>query len=162
MAGKGGRPPKPPQLRIHDGTHRDDRHGPRAAIGVEKVLTVCPRPTAKKRVVFVKWWKHYCAELITVGVLTARDLAAVETLCDAHQDEADARQALSRAEEQYMPTMSGGLARHPAFITMENARRVVVTMQVNLGFSPVGRNKVPPTAVSDKSKVQGMNRKASS
>ena len=152
------RHPKAPSLRIADGTHRNGVHGPKEAYGSETLLTEVPKPPAKKKTEFVRRWKQYGGEMLQVGVLTARDLPALEALCDAHQDEADARADIARNGD-YFPTMSG-MARHPAFVTMEKARAFIQQAQMNLGFSPMGRAKVPPaTGITKSSKVQGMNRK---
>lgn len=152
------RHPKAPSLRIADGTHRKGVHGPKEAYGAETVLTELPRAPAKKKAEFTRRWKQYAGELLAVGVLTARDLPALEALCDAHQDEADARADIQKNGD-YFPTMSG-MARHPGFVTMEKARAFIQQAQMNLGFSPMGRAKVPPALGNTKSsKVQGMNRK---
>ena len=153
------RHPKAPSLRIADGTHRKGVHGPKEAYGAETVLTELPKPPAKKRAEFVRRWKQYGEQMLSVGVLTARDLPALEQLCDAHQDEFDARQDI-QTNGQYFPTMGGGIARHSGFVTMEKARAFIQQAQMNLGFSPMGRAKVPPAVGNAKSsKVQGMNRK---
>ena len=154
-----GRPPKAPTIRIADGTHRKDRHGPAETLGAETLISEAPKPPSKRRAVFNRWWKHYSEEMVRVGVLTSRDLAALEMLCDARQDESDARDAIKR-DGDYFPTMSG-MARHPAFTTLEKARAFVHQAQQAMGFSPVGRFKVPPVVgVAKSNKVQGLNRKA--
>lgn len=151
-----------PQLRIAKGTHRKDRHGEKAAVGAEQLLAAVPKCPAGKGKEFQKWWKHYCGEMVTTGTLTARDLAPLEMLCDAHQELARAHQVLSEAEADgidYVPTMGGGMAKHPVFNVIATCRRQIAAYQVNLGFTPTGRSRVPPSITTDKAKVQSMKRR---
>ena len=158
-----GRKPKPPQLRIADGTHRNDRHGQKKAVGSEKVLNEVPKPPTGKGKNFQKWWKHYAGEMLATGTLTARDIAPLEVLCDAQEELAAAMQTMDQAEIDgmlYLPTMGGAMVKHPVFTVISSLRKTILTYQLNLGFTPTGRSKVPPSVVTDKSsKVQGMNRK---
>lgn len=154
-----GRPPKAPELRIADGTHRKHRHGDIEAYGAEVLITKLPKAPDNKGQVFLDCWKHYAQRLIEVGQLSQRDLKPLEALCDAHQDESDAREAL-RQDGPYFATMQG-ISRHPAWNTIENLRKFIQAAQINYGFSPVGRSKVPPTVQGKKqSSLQSLNRKA--
>lgn len=156
---KSGRPPKAPELRIADGTHRKDRHGSKEQYGAETVIDKVPRCPDNKGEEFAKRWKRYCGEMLRVGVLTSRDLDAIEQLCDAHEDQARAQAALIR-DGDFIPTQTG-FARHPAMLTIEKARIFIMQAQINLGFSPSGRIKVPPkvAAITKSNKVAGLNRK---
>lgn len=160
MAVRGGRPPKAPQLRIADGTHRKDRHGSKEQYGAEQVIEKVPRCPEGKGEEFARRWKFYCAEMLRVGVLTTRDLPSIEQLCDAHEDQARAQRDLER-EGGYIVTQGGGVARHPGMLTIEKARVYILQAQINLGFSPSGRVKVPPkiAAAVKSNKVAGLDRK---
>lgn len=154
-----GRPPKAPELRIAGGTHRKDRHGAIEAYGAEVLLTAVPAVPKSKGAVFKKCWKEYCERLIQVGQFSARDIKPLEALCDAHQDEANARATMAD-EGEYFPTMAG-IGRHPAWVTLEKTRKFIQDAQLNFGFSPVGRAKVPPTIQGGKkTALQSLNRKA--
>lgn len=155
-----GRPPKPPELRIADGTHRKDRHGAIEAYGAEVLLKVVPDVPKSKGAVFKKCWREYCERLIQVGQFSARDIKPLESLCDAHQDEADTRVVL-RQQGEYFATMEG-IKRHPAWGTLEKLRKFIQDAQLNFGFSPAGRAKVPATVQSGKKAtgLQSLNRKA--
>ena len=156
-----GRRPKPPQVRIFSGAHRNDRHGSKDAVGSERVLSELPDPPRGKRAEFKKRWQEYGSEMARIGILTARDLPALELLCDAHQQAAEAEESLEEAGDPYLPTMGGGLQRHPAFTTLREARSLIQKMQLNLGFSPVGRSSVPPTVETGKTKgVQNISRRS--
>lgn len=164
MRGAGqGRPPTPPQIRIAKGTHRDDRHGSKAAIGAEKLLDSVPKVPSGKGEAFKRWWKHYASEMLAAGTLTARDVAPLEMLCDAHQLLADAQVKHDDAErngELYMPTITGAIAKHPVFQVIAQASKTIAMYQINMGFTPTGRSKVPPANVqSQRNSVSGMNRK---
>lgn len=161
MRQKSGRPPKPPELRLASGTHRNHRHGPRDAIGTETVLTKVPRiPDKSKRPEFRLRWKQYCSCLIDVGRLTIRDLPAIEGICDAHQDYFDAQEKLKNPADQYLKT-ANGLVRHPAFTTLERCRKFIADEQPNLGFGPSGRTRFPPVkAAGPSNQIQTLNRKA--
>lgn len=139
-----GRPPTPPQLRIADGTHRDDRHGSKEAIGLEKLIDTVPPITDKtKRAEYKKRWKSYSKLMIDVGILTARDLPLLEQLCDAHQALIDALKELGGPENHYSNTKQG-FVRHPALATSERLRKDIVGIQQLLGFGPRARASVPP------------------
>ena len=155
-----GRPPKAPELRIADGTHRKDRHGSKEQYGAETVIEKVPKCPESKGEEFARRWKRYCGEMLRVGVLTSRDLDAIEQLCDAHEDQARAQFAL-RQDGDFVSTQGGGVARHPAMLTVEKARIYILQAQINLGFSPSGRVKVPPkvSAITKSNKVAGLNRK---
>lgn len=155
-----GRPPKPPELRIADGTHRKDRHGAIEAYGAEVLLKGVPDVPKSKGAVFKKCWREYCERLIQVGQFSARDIKPLESLCDAHQDEADTRVVL-RQQGEYFATMEG-IKRHPAWGTLEKLRKFIQDAQLNFGFSPAGRAKVPATVQSGKKStgLQSLNRKA--
>lgn len=155
-----GRPPKAPQLRIADGTHRKHRHGSKEQYGAETVIEKVPKVPDNKSEVFSRYWKRYCQDMLRVGVLTSRDLSAIEQLCDAHDDQDRAQQAIAR-DGDYVTTQGGGVQRHPGMLTIEKARLFIMQAQVALGFTPIGRVKVPPkVAASVKSnKVAGLDRK---
>lgn len=154
-----GRPPKAPELRIADGTHRNTRHGAIEAYGAEVLLTAVPEAPKSKGAVFKKCWKEYCERLMQVGQFSARDIKPLEALCDAHQDEFNARDIMAQQGE-YFETMNG-MARHPAWGTLEKTRKFIQDAQLNFGFSPVGRAKVPPTIQGGKkTSLQSLNRKA--
>ena len=160
MKQKTGRPPKPPELRLANGTHRNHRHGPRDAIGTETVLSKVPHiPDKSKRPEFRRRWKQYCSCLIAVGRLTSRDLPVIEGICDAHQHYFDAQEHLKDPAKWYIETASG-LARHPAFVTLDRCRKFIADEQPNLGFGPSGRARFPPmVAAGQTSQIQTMNRR---
>lgn len=156
-----GRPPKPPELRIADGTHRADRHGDKNAYGSESYIDSMPKCPDGKQPTFRKWWRHYCLAMIKVGQLTERDTSAIEQLCDAHQEVFDAEKELSEAG-RYRETPFG-ISAHPALKTLLLSRKQIQTAQINLGFGAVGRSKVPPRNTTDPKKgVSGLKRKATS
>jgi len=142
-----GRPPKPPALRIADGTHRKDRHGDKNAYGAERYLDKAPKCPEGKQPTFRKWWKHYCEALCNVGQLTERDLAAIEQLCDAHQEVFDAETAIRQDGGRYIATPFG-ITSHPAVKTLLLSRKQIQTAHAALGFGGSGRCKLPPRNVA--------------
>ncbi len=75
-----GRPPKPAKMRIFDGTHRDDRHGP-------KELILCPEGDPVKSAQVIQnpvanqFWDTYVPQAVKMGIATAYDSATLEDLC---------------------------------------------------------------------------------
>lgn len=160
MAAKRGRPPKPPELRIADGTHIKLRHGPAFAIGAEKKLTAIPKVPNNKGKEFKTHWRVYCDGLLGAGVLSERDIPVITQLCDVHQLLADTLEILGDADQHYI-TDDHGIKRHPALTTVERCRNYIASQHLILGFGPSGRAKVPPMVDGAKSTgVQTMNRKA--
>ncbi len=156
-----GRPPKAPELRIADGTHRRDRHGDKDAFGKEQYLESVPACPSGKKPTFRKHWRRYCEALIAVGQLTTRDIPAIEELCEAHQECFEAESSIKSAGARYVETPFG-ISAHPAVGTILKVRKLIHGMQIALGFTAVGRSKVPPRNLSGgsaKSPVSGMQRK---
>lgn len=154
------RTPKPPSIHIAAGTHRADRHGDPETLGSDVRITELPKPEKGACAEFKKRWSEYGKRMIQAGTLTERDLPALEALCAAHVELKDAFEVL-KSEGRYVVGMQG-VVRHPAMTSMEKARAFIRLAQIDLGFSPVGRAKVPAqqTAAAGKPRVSGMNRKS--
>lgn len=142
-----GRPPKPPALRIADGTHRADRHGPKDAYGAERYFDKTPKCPNGKQPTFRKWWNHYCKALANVGQLCERDLSAIEQLCDAHQEIFDAEATIRQDGGRYVATPMG-IVPHPGLKTILLSRKLIQTAHAALGFGGHGRSKLPPRNLS--------------
>lgn len=159
---KGGQP-TPPSLKILKGTFREDRHGAKESVGDEQVLQKVPAFPAGVNAVFKKWWTRYCTDLIGVGVLTQRDLAAVHMLCDAHAELEAVQQRLNEAGDSgllYFITDAGTYARHPGISHSANLRKQIESYQHKLGMDPTSRIRVTPKVpVDKKKKVAGLNRR---
>lgn len=138
-----GRPPKPPQLKILTGTHRPDRHGSAAAISAERRIVTPPEPPLGKCEEFAARWNGYCGVLIGAGVLTGRDLGCLEVLCDAHVLLKDSTDALKK-DGQYQTDKKGTVKAHPALIRKEQAIKMILQYQTQLGLTPSARAKVAP------------------
>lgn len=162
---KTGGQPKPPQLHIIQGTFREDRHGSRDAVMSEEVLKRVPTAPAMSSDVFKRWWKSYCDDLIQVGVLTQRDLKAVQMLCDAHEQMEKASDIRDEAERNgmlYYLNDSGNYVKHPALAEINALRTVIQKYQKELGMTPTARLRITPK-IPDQSKkknggVQSMSR----
>lgn len=151
--------PKPPQLRISKGTHREARHGAKESFGEDALLISVPKAPSGKGSVFVKWWKHYATKMIAVNSLTDRDIAALEQLCDAHHRLANAEKQLAE-DGEYFKDDYGNIKRHPALLTVEKCAALIRSRQNDLGFSPTGRLRVPARKKVDESTgVETLSRK---
>lgn len=154
------RPPKPPSLRIADGTRkRAGRSEISEDPGDERFIDRVPKCQKGASEEFQKWWKYYCTEMVAVGTLTQRDLAPIGELCEAHERKANAQRVLREAGSEYTETETG-IRRHPALITIETAERLIRSRQNDLGFSPIGRLRVPARNKGEgKKTVAALNRK---
>jgi P27 family predicted phage terminase small subunit len=132
----------------------------------EDSITKVPPCPVSGNPVFKKWWNRYCEDLIRVGVLTARDLAAVEMLCSAHASLERVTEVLTEAEENgslYLMTDNGSYSKHPGLGEAAGLRKTIESYQHKLGLDPTARIRITPKVPQDKvkGKVAGLNRKGS-
>jgi P27 family predicted phage terminase small subunit len=162
MPKKPGPVPKPPSLKIANGTFQPHRDGVREQIGTEETLRDVPPARKDSKVEYKRRWQAYCKALIDVNVLSGRDLPVIEQLCDAHQYLVDLESQIGGPANYFFST-EAGLKRHPGLECIQSTRKLIVDVQERLGFGPNGRARVPAVAVKDESdSVGGVPRKATS
>ena len=136
-----GRPRKPTQLKIVEGTARKDRMNskePKPDV-IAPVMPGWLSPKAKTA------WKELSGVLLEMGVLTVPDRKALELLCDAYGEWRDARAVIEKQGMTYQTTTQHGDTMYrarPEVAMAQNAWSRVMAGLVQFGLTPASRSKV--------------------
>ena len=165
----GGRPRKPRQAKIIQGTFRKDRNPGREP--TPPVVPQVPKPPAGMNRWARRLWKEMAPDLVEQDLLTTLDLAALYLCCEAYGDYEEAKQAIFRPMDpktgkrvrrnlaQYLsgidPWMSiemlsplnlMGLRRNsqtaPELAERNRAWTVFKAYMTEFGLSPASRNRI--------------------
>jgi P27 family predicted phage terminase small subunit len=137
-----GRPRKPTQLKVIEGTFRQDRSNPREPQPRRKRPPCPPHLSADAKAA----WRRYATLLDRLGVLTEADGAALAAFSEASADGKAAREALAaRGARTYeAETAAGSVTYRPypevAMIT-DADRRLRTWLQV-FGLTPIDRGRI--------------------
>ncbi|OMG74906.1 phage terminase small subunit P27 family [Burkholderia ubonensis] len=96
-------------------------------------------------------WKRVAPLVVSLGLLTASDLRALELLAETLATEAQLRETLDR-EGLTIATGSGGSKAHPALRALSDARAQATRLLDAFGLSPRGRQSIdapPPSPVEN-------------
>ncbi|MDB5294742.1 MAG: phage terminase, small subunit, putative, family [Phycisphaerales bacterium] len=141
--GRRGPPPKPTALKIAEGNP-----------GHEKINRLEPRPdvAAPNRPAWLTEraaaeWVRVVPELLSLGLLTRVDLAALACYCEAVSDLQGAIEMLA-ADGPTIDADSGYKLPHPAVAMKRAAMQAVRQFAAEFGLSPAARSRVaaPPPA----------------
>lgn len=143
-----GPPAKPAALKALSGTVRADRVAPNQplpSIGRPK------RPSYLKGV-GRRAWDFFADELIALKVLTPKDGAALELLCDAYVEWVQARDAVRENGLTFESATQFGftLRPRPEVRIASDAWRRMHRMLVEFGLTPAARTRVSMAAPKDK------------
>lgn len=135
-----GPPPKPTALKLLEGTFRADRAAPNEPAPDPGLPSMPPHLVG----VGADAWEFFGAELLKLGVLTVRDGAALELLCDAYAEWRAAREVVQREGMTYESGTKNGHAviAHPAVRIAADAWRRMHRMLVEFGLTPAARARV--------------------
>jgi len=138
--GRRGPPPKPTVLKALEGTYRPDRAVPNEP---EPALGAPPCPPHLSGAGKVAW-EFFVEELLQLGVLAVRDGPALEMLCSAYAEFAQANEIVEREGLTFRGTTKSGemLLPHPAVRIRADAWRRVHRMLVEFGLTPSARTRV--------------------
>lgn len=132
----GGRPPKPTELKVLQGTFRKHRANPTEP----KVAPSSMRPPAYLDDDAKKQWRVFAKELLDMGVLTTVDRTALARYCEL--------QVLYRSTKKqadYSPQMIGHLLK----LAVE-----LRTLETQFGMTPSSRTRIHVTPKVQESEEQ--------
>lgn len=123
------------------GTLRADRL---KGIASEQLGTAPPPPGSLSLRAVVEW-KRVAPLVVSLGLLTASDLRALELLAETLATEAQLRETLDR-EGLTISTGTGGSTAHPALRALSDARAQAARLLDAFSLSPRGRQAIdaPP------------------
>jgi P27 family predicted phage terminase small subunit len=136
-----GRKRTPLALALSRGTYRPDRHGELSDQPVSVPLATIPAAPEALGAVGRAKWSELATILQRLGLLESRFLDALEMLCRAFDDLADA-EATIRKENRYTKTIDGKPKLHPANVVAQQARDEIRRYLVEFGMTPATSTRV--------------------
>lgn len=137
-----GRPRKPTQLKVLEGTARKDRSNP--AEPTPPVAGVHERPPVWLRASSRPWWRRIRPLLVQMQVMTGADPVALGLLCDALADYVAARKVIEVKGSTFETVGDAGLMvrQRPEVYIAADAWRRSKLMMTEFGLTPASRAKV--------------------
>ncbi|KVO50994.1 phage terminase small subunit P27 family [Burkholderia stagnalis] len=113
-------------------------------------LTVAPPPPDGMSSRAAAEWDRVAPLVVSLGLLSASDLRALELLAETLATEAQLRETLDR-EGMTIATGTGGSKAHPALRALSDARAQAARLLDAFGLSPRGRQAIdaPPPLPAD-------------
>lgn len=106
-----GKPRKPKELKVLEGSYRADRdRGDAPILPAAATSTPAPKSLGEHG---AKVWRELFPDLVGAGIVTACDVPAFETYCRTHDEIADCDETLAK-EGHYILAGNGALKAHPA------------------------------------------------
>jgi len=165
----GGRPRKPRNTKIIQGTFRKDRNPGREP--TPPIMPIIPKPPPGMNRWARRLWKDLVQDLVDQQLLSSVDLAALQLTCEAYGDYEESKQAIfrpldprtgrrtRRSLEQYLsgidpwmdieklsPLNLIGLRRNsqtaPELTQRNRAWRMFKAYMIEFGLSPASRNRI--------------------
>ena len=134
-----GRPSKPTQLKVLQGTFRKDRddHGASSAkpVGVPK----CPAWLSKQA---KKYWKEVGPELAKSGLISTLDGAAFATLCDSVGLYEEVTRKIESLEDLADTTPNGMGIQSVCFQIRNKLIEQIRALSSDFGLTPVSAGKI--------------------
>ena len=139
--GRRGPAPTPTNLKVLRGTDRADRRArnePRPAVAVPSCPTWLHREAKRE-------WRRITPELVTLGLVSQIDRAALAAYCEAYAEWWEASRTI-KAEGRYVTftTKAGGdyTQLHPAVGVKNNAIDRMRRFACEFGMTPAARSRV--------------------
>lgn len=141
-----GRPRKPRNLKLIEGTYREDREPDHPPTPQAEAPT-CPTWLGReaKRI-----WRRLAPELAEVGLLAKVDRATFAAFCQAYHRWWTLEKKRSDTEE-FFTTDSGYSQRHPVHKAADEAMERMVELGARFGMTPADRSGIdlPPMDADD-------------
>jgi P27 family predicted phage terminase small subunit len=144
----GGRPRKPRQLKVLQGTFRQDRN-PQMEPDPAPVDQGRLRPPSTLNKWGKAFWNEHIGELADTGVLTSVDVASFEVTAATFGQWKEAEYIVGHDEfkrkrtlEAYMSSRGYERKNMPELIVMEKARTDFLRYAIQFGLNPASRNRI--------------------
>ena len=146
----GGRPRKPRQAKIIQGTFRKDRNPGREPI--PPILPTVPKPPAGMNRWARRLWKELIEKLMEQDLVTTIDIVTLELCCDAYGIYREAKEAVFHPRDQKTgKRLRRSLAEYlrgrnsqtmPELTTMKTGWQLYKAYMAEFGLSPASRNRI--------------------
>lgn len=144
----GGRPRKPKELKIIEGTFRKDRepkNRPSFKSGIQHTAPSWLDAQGRRE------WRKIIGEIRAIGMGKTVDATALALYCDAVSRYRRLRE-LVETEGDSVPTVNGGVQRNPNSVAMREAAEYIHKAGQQFGFTPASRSKVDLSGPKDAEK----------
>lgn len=135
MAGKRGRPRKPTEIKIADGTYRKHRDKGRGKEVKQQALEGIPDPPEHLGETGRVKWIEAASWLLQCGILEPRYLHSLLLYGEAWDRKERAENAV-REQGEYLTTFTGGMQKHPAMNVIREAFDQIHKLHGQFGFTP--------------------------
>ncbi len=140
-----GRKPKPSGLKLVTGTDRADRRNPEEP----KPQPACPDPPGHLKGEARAEWDRVCVQLVTLGILSQIDRAALAAYCQAYGRWIQAETALDRMADRdavtqglMIKTQGGNAIQNPLVGTANKAMSDMIRYAAEFGMTPSARSRI--------------------
>lgn len=133
-----GRPRKPLELKLADGTYRRDRDGlPSTSADAAQVPLPKPPTSLKKHGKLA--WKRLGETFIALKLLTHNDYETFGLICETFDFEAELDKEISKLSSMFISNAKGDIVAHPAVRLRRECLRDRVKLMRLFGMSPSDR-----------------------
>lgn len=133
-----GRPNKPKELKILEGTYRKDRdHG---VLQFEKITEIPKPPTHLSRI-GKQIWKEVTDILISVKILETIDIHTVAILCEELATYYEMTRKIKKVKSHTYRNGANNLVKRPEIAIRNQAMKNATTLMAQLGLTPSMRQK---------------------
>jgi P27 family predicted phage terminase small subunit len=144
-----GRPPKPVEQHLKEGTFRKDRHELPVVIGRRELPALPDHLSVSQR----ELWELVVSDMSSSGVLQSTDRFAIEGFVIA-LDQAREANEIIRVEGLITTGARGVLMKHPAVSIRKEAWNQVLAYALQLGLTPQARARLGLLAVTGLEKTK--------
>ncbi len=144
----GGRPRKPKQLKVIQGTFRKDRN-PEQEPEPSPVNPTSMKPPTSLNKWAKKFWNDHLEEFVQIGLITSADLQTFEMTAQTYGAWKESEYEIyhddfkrKRSIGQYMKSRDYNRKNMPELIVMEKSRLDFVRLSGLIGMNPVSRNRI--------------------
>jgi P27 family predicted phage terminase small subunit len=136
-----GRPPKPTNLHIIQGTFEKSRHSKRKDVAFTRLNKAPPAPEHLSYAA-AEEWRRLAPILVGNGIMSALDTFALERLCDTLVEIQELRAIIAKNGHTYG---NGDLLKaNPAVAMLSDADRRLLSWLTQFGLTPSSRTKITP------------------
>ena len=134
-----GPAPKPTRMKLLEGTYRKDR-APANEPKPQSKIPPCPRHLSKEA---KREWRRISKDLLTLGLLTVVDRAALAAYCQAWARWVEAEEEMSKPDFKLVRSTDKGYEHASPWVGVaNNALKQMRAFLVEFGLTPASRSRV--------------------
>lgn len=140
-----GRPPKPTDLKVIQGTFRTNRHN--SAEPSTEPLSLLPPPPDHLDGYAIQKWNQVGPVLCAMRVLSESSLSALEMLCESYGEYRELKDEIHRGGDGRRRTLAEYFAgrnsqTQPEYAAMKEARATYRVLLQDFGMTPASKSRV--------------------